>query len=703
MEEPREIGKWKKISVLGSGGFGTVVLWRCSTTDESVAVKKCRIQCQNSLTSKQKERWRNEVKILKELDHPNVIKYKPLPLDFENELNKYNPTGLPLLSMEYCQKGNLRHILTQPTNLRGLSEETVKDVLRDISGAVSYLHSQNITHRDIKPDNIVLHDCPSARDGVIYKLIDLGYAKELGDATVSFVGTLYYLAPEIFANRRYDASVDYWSLGVLAFEIICGVLPFSAVTSPVERFNWIKKKGPNDICVYISNHGNLEYSSELFKENHISSCLKEHIEVWLRRVLHFNPRMRSCPVPNSPGVFDHLACILKKKILRVFSVYKYEFYSYEFDSFTRLSSVKLWIARDTNITEKDQLLLGNVQFNTCDDQTLLIDCLAEEKYEIFVFRKTSLFNKDRHHLPRRVKIMFEKATELFNWRELKAIYSDAIYYISQDILHATSFSEAMDLHLKHLRYQVTRIQQNGSTSRQRLLNLLLKLRPLNQAIKGQNLGSKDIELARRLLELYSSIEKCQNNEYHLAVNIKKWTIKVDAIREMYSQLDIVKLPKLQEALKEAIHLLHTTANNADNNNNLSVIDMSKIVCHVMKLKDKLLTDKNLQVFVNYLGKATNHLESLLSWMRSFDSHIESLSVFFNRVESDAYSTLRNTSESNANMVSLGTDPKVENAVKRSEILNARIEQQLNEGLGRFQKFCDDVRSCLSDMTATASM
>lgn len=95
----------------------------------------------------------------------------------------------------------------------------------DISSAVEYLHHVGITHRDLKPQNIVIQ---GGKSGTIYKLIDLGYAKELGEASTSasIVGTLNYVAPELFWKPTYSSSVDYWSLGVLFYEIITGIRPF---------------------------------------------------------------------------------------------------------------------------------------------------------------------------------------------------------------------------------------------------------------------------------------------------------------------------------------------------------------------------------------------------------------------------------------------------------------------------------------------
>lgn len=169
------------------------------------------------------------------INHPNVIKYKPIPSELEKGLLKHNPTKLPLLPMEYCRKGNLRHVLCKPKNVSGLPEEEIRFILEDISSGLHHLHQLNITHRDIKPDNIVLQHCDNRKGNTVYKIIDLGYAKELNDTIVSFVGTLHYLAPEIFQTEQYNSCVDYWSMGILTFEIICGVLPFLPHLPPIQR------------------------------------------------------------------------------------------------------------------------------------------------------------------------------------------------------------------------------------------------------------------------------------------------------------------------------------------------------------------------------------------------------------------------------------------------------------------------------------
>ncbi|XP_044753393.1 inhibitor of nuclear factor kappa-B kinase subunit alpha-like isoform X2 [Coccinella septempunctata] len=698
--EPSVIGDWIRISVLGSGGFGTVSLWRCGKTNDSIAVKKCKLQCATSLTQKHKERWCNEVQKMKELDHPNVVKYKPLPLLLETELNKFNPTKLPLLPMEYCQRGNLRHLLAQPLNMCGLEESTVKDVLLDISGAVHYLHSNKITHRDIKPENIVLQDCPTRCSGVIYKLIDLGYAKELNNSTVSFVGTLLYLAPEIYANKNYDCSVDYWSLGILTFEVICGVLPFVPRFSPIERYQLMKDKTPDQICVFINYMGNVQYSPELFEENKLSSCLKGHMEIWLRKALQFNPKLRHEPFPNSNNLFEQLNSVLTKKILKVFVVYKYKFYSYEFDECTRLSTVREWIARDTEISVDEQLLLGSFQFNDCDDQTLIANCFIDETYELFLFKRNALFNIEKFHLPRLVKLMFEKARDLYTWHEVKSIYSHSIYYIQQDILFASAFNKAMVLYLKQLAILLNKIHKNWELCRQNILRLTGKVKKFNKEIKRKNLICSDLILADKFIKLYNSIEKCLCDEYLLAVNIENWVLKLDAMKTINLQDDLIKLPQMKEFLGKAASCLQRTAkNSANSKDKLGCGEMLTIVCRVMKFKDSLFHNKNLQDYSRYLGKATDYLQSLLCWLDSFESHIQSLHEIFDSIlaeASTAYKTIGSDSQKNC---AIGSNWVVDNAVQQSQILSSRFAELVCESISNYESIRGDIESYIEDISS----
>ncbi|XP_026467274.1 inhibitor of nuclear factor kappa-B kinase subunit beta-like [Ctenocephalides felis] len=176
--------------------------------------------------------------------------------------------------MEYCSK-------------------EVRYIFEDISSAIAYLHNMKITHRDLKPDNIVLQTLDSSLQ---HKLIDLGYAKELDEKSISesFVGTLQYLAPEILLNKSYSNSVDYWSFGLVAFEIICGVRPFLPNMSPAQWLLQIQKKNSDTICIYqdIDENKSIIHCDKIYAENFISGALKSKFEKWFKLALEYDSKQR---------------------------------------------------------------------------------------------------------------------------------------------------------------------------------------------------------------------------------------------------------------------------------------------------------------------------------------------------------------------------------------------------------------------------
>jgi len=99
-----------------------------------------------------------------------------------------------------------------------------------VASAFSYLHSRDIAHRDLKPENLLF-------DGEGYlKLIDFGFAKTITDRTWTLCGTPEYLAPEIISNQGHNVSADWWTLGILLYEMLVGQPPFVGPT-PVETYH----------------------------------------------------------------------------------------------------------------------------------------------------------------------------------------------------------------------------------------------------------------------------------------------------------------------------------------------------------------------------------------------------------------------------------------------------------------------------------
>ncbi|KAL3270252.1 hypothetical protein HHI36_009308 [Cryptolaemus montrouzieri] len=283
--------------------------------------------------------------------------------------------------------------------------------------------------------------------------------------------------------------------------------------------------------------------------------------------------------------------------------------------------------------------------------------------------------------------MFEKATELFSWREIKAIYADAIFYISQDVEHAANFSISLDQYLKKVVTLVQDVHKRAAAIRQLKNNMVRNVEIFNRILKKLTVPVENIGFFEKCFQLFSALQKCITDEDHLDLAVKKWIYKIDFMKNMYinAKTNVINVPKIKESLEMAVRLLHRTE--ADNNDNLSVVEMSKIVSSVMKMKSKLLLDSNLNEFVKYLGKAMNFMKSLGSWIPEFHSHVEKLSNLLDLVLVDL--TVKEKSAEN-NAKQSNVDVKTIEAI--SEELCSKIDKDLTDVLEQLKKFCDEILS-----------
>lgn len=349
-EDAQTVGCWKKGKLLDRGAFGSITLWHNTETKETIALKACLRTC-SELTTKLSERWAQEVEILNKLDHPNVIKGLPLPKAFA-QLN----SPLPFLAMEYCTGGNLRQVLQKRENCCGLPERDVRRVLSDVSSGLQYLHTNHVVHRDLKPENVVLQE----KDGtVVYKIIDLGYAKEFDQSSLcnSFVGTLQYLAPELFERKPYTRAVDLWSLGIIAYEVIVGQRPFSPNASPAQWIPLVNNKGSSDIRGDLRSSGSYVYDDRLPPLNHLTRVLKEDLERWLRILLETKPELRGRR--DNLTVYEILENILARPTANIFSTRSLSVISLPLDGdLGSADALAAELERRTGILKRNQLLLS---------------------------------------------------------------------------------------------------------------------------------------------------------------------------------------------------------------------------------------------------------------------------------------------------------------------------------------------------------
>lgn len=173
----------------------------------------------------------NEVKILSSLSNENIVKYYSSFYD-EKEHN-FN------IIMEYCDGGDLEQLIKKYRDQSKLIEtNTIYLILSQICYGLKYLHLKRILHRDLKPLNIFLF-----KDGRV-KIGDLGVAKALlyNSCAKTFVGTPFYLSPEICEEKPYNDKSDIWSLGCIIYELVTLKHPFTCKSLPSLISKIIKAK-----------------------------------------------------------------------------------------------------------------------------------------------------------------------------------------------------------------------------------------------------------------------------------------------------------------------------------------------------------------------------------------------------------------------------------------------------------------------------
>ncbi|XP_053717543.1 serine/threonine-protein kinase Nek1 isoform X7 [Synchiropus splendidus] len=194
--------KYEKIRKIGQGSFGRATLVKSKTDGRNYVIKEI---CISGMSSKERQESRNEVAVLANMSHPNIVQYK----------ESFEEGGSLYIVMDYCEGGDLFKKINSQKGVQ-FPEEQILDWFVQICLALKHVHDRKILHRDIKSQNIFL-----TKEGTV-QLGDFGIARVL-NSTVELartcIGTPYYLSPEICENKPYNNKSDIWALGCVLYEM----------------------------------------------------------------------------------------------------------------------------------------------------------------------------------------------------------------------------------------------------------------------------------------------------------------------------------------------------------------------------------------------------------------------------------------------------------------------------------------------------
>ena len=292
--------KYEVLEVVGEGAYGIVYKCRNKETGKFVAIKKFK-EVEDELVKKTMKR---ELRMLQRMHHENIV-------DF---VEAFKRKGNLFLVFEYVEKNLLEILQDSP---RGLEPKLIRHFMYQLCKAIKYLHDQNVIHRDVKPENLLVNE------NMDLKLCDFGFARLISGSSkerlTDYVATRWYRAPELLLTQgEYGPEVDYWAVGCIMGELVDGN-PLFPGENEIDQLHCIQKVLGNftDEQVYMF-YANPIYSGkdllevdkpETLEWRYLGKLPKNAIS-FMKGLLELDPKKRL----NGVTVFQHpyLAKLVEK-------------------------------------------------------------------------------------------------------------------------------------------------------------------------------------------------------------------------------------------------------------------------------------------------------------------------------------------------------------------------------------------------------
>ncbi|KAI3447719.1 hypothetical protein Pfo_004384 [Paulownia fortunei] len=220
------VGDYMVGKQIGAGSFSTVWHARHRVHGTEVAIKEI---VTARLNSKLQESLKSEIFILKRINHPNIIRLHDM----------IEESGKIYIVLEYCKGGDLSMYIQKRQGK--IPEANAKHFMHQLAEGLKVLRENNLIHRDLKPQNLLLS---TNDDNSVLKIADFGFARSLQPRGLAetLCGSPLYMAPEIMQLQKYDAKADLWSVGAILFQLVTGKTPFTG-SNQIQLLQNIIKSG----------------------------------------------------------------------------------------------------------------------------------------------------------------------------------------------------------------------------------------------------------------------------------------------------------------------------------------------------------------------------------------------------------------------------------------------------------------------------
>ena len=355
---------YKIQKIIGKGAFGVVYKAFELCSGRIVAIKQIPVNTEN------KKHVIKEIELLKNLDHPNIVKYY-------NYLKEENHI---YIIMEYLEGSTLKQYIDE--NSDNINEDIARNIIKQLLNAISYLHySCDICHRDIKPENIMFTE---KKDISHIKLLDFGLSSDSFESKLKMqnCGTLTYMAPEQISNLTYSKGVDIWSVGIILYMLLNkGKNPF------------YNKEDSTETLIYNINNKEIEFDLE----NCPISAIGRHL---IYKLLDKNPSYRYSArlALNHPWItlnkFDKIPMTLYDKLVEDENIIKLKMLLFISSFMLYYKKNYLVIKNDINIndniiykkkfiirTDNEEISKNDNNLENYEKNVLEINKIYEEKFK----------------------------------------------------------------------------------------------------------------------------------------------------------------------------------------------------------------------------------------------------------------------------------------------------------------------------------